>query len=296
MFVRIVVSLLFSSVLVVDSPAQPLQPAQPAEKAKPDVGFVPTPQPVVESMLQTAKVGNKDVLYDLGCGDGRLVILAAKQYGARAIGIDIDPERITEAKQNATAAGVEAKVDFRQANIFESDFKDASVITLYLLNELNVRLRPRIFAQVKPGTRIVSHAFRMGDWEPDLERPVEVQTSTYNTFFWVVPATMSGRWKVTAKAAGKEMPQEVVIEQTFQKVTVRAGDGAEPLAEGRLTGNDFTLTLNASSGGKPAQFTGTITGNKIVATDAEKREAWRAEREAGSEKPIEPPGPLNAGS
>lgn len=282
MFVRIACSLVLSSVLVGDARAQP------AAKVQPDVGFVPTPQPVVESMLQTAKVGNKDVLYDLGCGDGRLVILAAKQYGARAIGIDIDPERIAEAKQNATAAGVEAKVEFRQANIFESDFKDASVITLYLLNELNVRLRPRIFAQVKPGTRIVSHAFRMGEWEPDEEKPVSVHTSTYHTYFWVVPANVSGRWKVTAPAKSKELPTSVEIEQKFQMLTVRNADAAdEVLGTGKVSGKTFQVSLDKTPDGQPITFNGTVDGDKLTAT-AENRGTWKAQREAGSAKPLEP--------
>ena len=260
------------------------------EKVKPDIHYVPTPQQLVDVMLQMAEVKKGDLLYDLGSGDGRLVITAAKNHGARAIGIDIDPERIAEAKNYAADAMVEDKVEFRQADLFKSDFKDASVITLYLLDELNRRLRPQIFAQVKPGTRIVSHAFSMGDWEPDAERTVKIEGSEYNAYFWLVPANMSGRWKVTASKSTKDMPQTVLVDQSFQKFTVRAEDGGEPIGEGRLSGDEFTLVLNKTGDGKPISFSGTVEGNSIKATAVRKGRSWEAEREPGTEKPIEPGG------
>jgi SAM-dependent methyltransferase len=196
---------------------------------------VPTPQQLVDVMLQMAEVKKGELLYDLGSGDGRLVISAAKNHGARAIGIDIDPERIAEAKNNAAEAKVEDKVEFRQADLFKSNFKDADVITLYLLDELNRRLRPQIFAQVRPGTRIVSHAFSMGDWEADAERTVKIKGSEYNAYFWMVPANMSGRWKVSGDKNAKGMPPAVVVEQTFQKITVRAAEATRCLAKANCT-------------------------------------------------------------
>lgn len=168
-------------------PSTHQQSAPPAEATvdrEPDVIFVPTPQPVVEAMLKLAEVGPGDVLYDLGSGDGRIPVTAAKLYGIRATGIDIDPERIAEANANAKAAGVTDKVRFRKADLFTSDFSDASVITLYLLPSLNEKLRPKLLAELKPGSRIVSHAFPMGDWEPEKTEVVEGST----IYLWRVPA------------------------------------------------------------------------------------------------------------
>jgi hypothetical protein len=150
----------------------------------PDVIYVPTPREVVEEMLRIASVGKGDVLYDLGSGDGRIPIAAAKKFGIRATGIDIDPERIWEAEVNAKKEGVENLVRFRREDLFTADFSDATVVTLYLLPDLNVRLRPRLWAELKPGTRIVSHQFPMGDWKP--EKTVELNGRT--VYFWTVPA------------------------------------------------------------------------------------------------------------
>ncbi len=154
-----------------------------AAQRQPDVVYVPTPQDVVEDMLRLADVRRGDVLYDLGSGDGRIAITAAKKYGVRATGIDIDPERIREANENAKKAGVTKLVVFRQEDLFKANFKDATVITLYLLPDLNVKLRPRLWAELKPGTRIVSHQFDMGDWPP--EKKLEMSGRT--VYFWTVP-------------------------------------------------------------------------------------------------------------
>ncbi|MBD2258790.1 methyltransferase domain-containing protein [Pseudanabaena sp. FACHB-2040] len=149
----------------------------------PDVVYVPTPQPVVEEMLRIADVQADDVVYDLGSGDGRIVITAAQQVGARGIGIDIDPQRIREANENAEQAGVTDLVEFRQEDLFQTDFSEATVVTLYLLPELNLQLRPRLLEELQPGTRIVSHAFDMGDWEPD----EVVRVGSQTIYYWVVP-------------------------------------------------------------------------------------------------------------
>jgi ubiquinone/menaquinone biosynthesis C-methylase UbiE len=148
-----------------------------------DVPYVPTPEKVVEGMLQLAKVGPKDVVYDLGSGDGRIVIAAAKKHGARGVGIDIDPERVKEARDNARRAGVANRVEFREQNLFDADIREATVVTIYLLSGINMKLRPKLLAELKPGTRIVSHAFDMGDWKPAATQ--KVGTST--VYYWVVP-------------------------------------------------------------------------------------------------------------
>lgn len=149
----------------------------------PDVIYVPTPPQVVDAMLEMAKVRDGDVLYDLGSGDGRIPIAAAKKFKVRAVGIDIDPERIAEANANARQAGVTDEVKFRQEDLFEADFSDATVVTLYLLNSLNEKLRPKLLRELKPGTRIVSHAFTMGDWKPEQSRDVDGNM----IYMWTVP-------------------------------------------------------------------------------------------------------------
>jgi ribosomal protein L11 methylase PrmA len=149
----------------------------------PDVIFVPTPQEVVEDMLRLANVQKGDVLYDLGSGDGRIAITAARKYGIKATGIDIDPERIREANENAKKAGVTNLVQFRQENLFTADFRDATVITLYLLPDLNVKLRPKLWNELKPGTRIVSHQFEMGAWKPEKR----LESNGRTIYFWTVP-------------------------------------------------------------------------------------------------------------
>lgn len=156
--------------------------AQPVTAPALDVPYVPTPQDVVERMLQMAKVGKTDVLFDLGCGDGRIVITAAKQHGARGTGIDLDPERIGEARKNAQQAGVASRVNFEVADLFETDVSAASVVTLYLLPNVNTRLRPRLWKQLKVGSRVVSHAFDMGpEWPPERTDQVDGRTIYYWT-------------------------------------------------------------------------------------------------------------------
>jgi len=147
-----------------------------------DVPYVPTPQPVVDAMLKVAAVTKGDLLYDLGCGDGRIVVTAAKTYGARGTGFDLNPERIKEANENARQAGVEKLVKFVEKNLFETDVSEASVVTLYLLPDVNLRLRPKLLRELKVGSRIVSHAFDMGDWKPDKKLDVEGRL----IYFWVV--------------------------------------------------------------------------------------------------------------
>jgi SAM-dependent methyltransferase len=165
---------------------EPLKKVIEARRAKYDVPYVPTPQPVVEKMLQMAKVTKDDVVYDLGCGDGRIVITAAKQYGARGIGVDIDPQRIRESKANARKEGVTDQVTFVQRDLFKMELKDATVVTLYLLPEINRKLRPKLFRELRPGTRIVSHDFDMGEWQP--KETVTMGADREHTLhYWTIP-------------------------------------------------------------------------------------------------------------
>ena len=163
-----------------------------ANGQEPDVRYEPSPPEVVEAMLAIANVEPDDVMYDLGSGDGRIVIAAARDFGVRsAKGVDIDPERIQEARQNARKAGVADRVTFIQADLFTYDFSDADVVTLYLLPWLNIKLRPRLLDELAPGTRVVSHSHDMNDWAPDEHRRVRGK----DIYLWIIPAQASGKWR-----------------------------------------------------------------------------------------------------
>jgi ribosomal protein L11 methylase PrmA len=178
-------SLLYlATAFLLAAPGLALPQAQPKPAKAPDVIYVPTPPEVVEEMLKLADVHKGDVLYDLGSGDGRIAVAAAKKYGIRAVGIDIDPDRIREANENAKNAGVTNLVKFRQEDLFQANFREATVVTLYLLPDLNVKLRPRLWNELKPGTRIVSHQFDMAEWKP--EKQLEVNGRSI--YFWTIPA------------------------------------------------------------------------------------------------------------
>ncbi len=151
---------------------------------RPDVPYVPTPEEVVDEMLKLANVSKSDVVYDLGCGDGRIVIAAAK-LGARAVGVDIDSERIAESRENAKKAGVADRVKFIEGDLFETDIREATVVMLYLLPEVNLRLRPKLLRDLKPGTRVVSHNYGMGDWEP--EKTLDI--GNHILYYWTIPET-----------------------------------------------------------------------------------------------------------
>lgn len=169
--------------------AAPPPATQLAQSRGLDVPYVPTPQEVVDAMLQVANVQKSDKLYDLGSGDGRIVVTAAKRFGTRGVGVDLDPARVQDANANARQAGVTDLVEFRQQDLFKTDLSEATVVTLYLLPEINLRLRPKLLKELKPGTRIVSHAFDMGDWKP--EKVVRVNGRT--VYFWRVPERTSAQ-------------------------------------------------------------------------------------------------------
>ena len=174
---------LVATMVAASLPGTPVAFAQEAPTRRPDVIYVPTPEAVVEAMLQVANVGKNDIVYDLGCGDGRIPVTAAKKYGATGVGIDIDPQRIKEAKENVAKNNVGDKVTIIQGDLFEQDLSKATVVTLYLLPSLNVKLMPKLMKELKPGTRIVSHAFDMGDWKPEKELDVEGR----KVYFWTIP-------------------------------------------------------------------------------------------------------------
>jgi hypothetical protein len=222
---------------------KPYEP-QPYQEGK-DVIWLPTPQSVVDKMLDMAKVTSRDFVIDLGSGDGRTVITAAKR-GAGALGIEYNPDMVEYSNRAAQAACVAAKVKFIRADLFESDFSQASVVTMYLLSSLNLRLRPKIL-ELKPGTRTVSHAFDMGEWKADQHETVEGR----NVYLWIVPAKVAGVW---------QLPQgELTLKQEFQMVegTLRLADRSMPIRNGKLNGDQLTF----SAGG--ADYTGRVSGNRI---------------------------------
>ncbi len=170
-------------------------PLAAQESLHKDVPYVPTPQEVVDEMLKLANVKKGDFLYDLGSGDGRIVVTAAKKFGIKGIGVDIDPERIKEANENAQKAGVTDLVTFHNNDLFKEDISKATVVTLYLLPEVNLRLKPKLFKELKPGTRIVSHDFDMGDWKPEKE----IEMENHRLYFWTIPKDAAAK----AAAAGE---------------------------------------------------------------------------------------------
>jgi SAM-dependent methyltransferase len=170
--------------------------AQTAQLARePDVPFVPTTEQAVDAMLKLANVSKADTVYDLGCGDGRIVIAAAKTYGAHGVGIDINPERIKEARENAKKAGVEDLVQFKEQDLFEAEIRPATVVTLFLLSSVNLKLRPKLLSDLKPGTRVVSNTFDMGDWKPEKEITLDDPGGTHSflshrLFLWTIPKSV----------------------------------------------------------------------------------------------------------
>jgi SAM-dependent methyltransferase len=245
-----------------------------------DVIYVPTPPAVVERMLQMADVRGDDMVYDLGSGDGRIVIAAAKERGAHGVGVDIDPKLIEESRRNAAAAGVADKVRFVEADLFVFDFHDASVVMLYLGRTLNVRLRDRILKELEPGTRVVSHAFDMGDWQPDEHAIVEDR----DVFSWVVPADIAGKWRWTEGGGRAATPAELEVAQSFQRFTgtLRAGGEPQAVRDGALSGErvSFSVARTVDGATRRIRYDGRVTGDRISGTvDAGAGpRPWRAER------------------
>lgn len=241
-------------------------------RRSPDVHFVPTEMGMVHTMLKVAQVGKNDTVYDLGCGDGRIVITAVKEYGARrGVCVDIDPERIKESRIKADSAGVTKRIRFREADLFELDFSDATVVTLYLLPALNERLRPKLFRELKPGTRIVSNSFDMGDWKADTVLQPSPRSQFFNyAYFWVMPADVAGTWKVNLGSSGSGQSYTLDLEQRYQQVTGKASaNGREvSLEEVSLRGDRLSFVIRDPEAGDTAalRLTGRVTGEKASGT------------------------------
>jgi ubiquinone/menaquinone biosynthesis C-methylase UbiE len=235
-----------------------------AERPKLDVPFVPTNQQTVDAMLRVANVGPSDFVIDLGSGDGRILITAAKQRGARGFGVDIDPQRVSEAIENAKAAGVSDRVRFFRRNLYETRIAEATVVTLYLLPRVNIELRPRLLTELKPGTRVVSHDFDMGDWQADLR--VTVRDAGSEVYFWVIPAQVAGRWQVKAAAPRGRQTFEVEFKQKYQELegTVRGFERPAMVRDAQVDGDRvlFTVVDDADFAHR-VRYEGKVSGNAI---------------------------------
>lgn len=248
------VALLFAAAVVALGDGQGFVRSAGAQSPTLDVHYVPTPHEVVQRMLEMAEVRPDDYVVDLGSGDGRIVIAAVRDWNVRsALGIDLDPERIVEARENAREAGVADRAIFEQGNIFEKDFSDATVLTMYLLGSINQRLQPVILERMAPGTRVVSHAFDMGEWEADQYDSLNGR----NVYLWIVPARVGGHWQLRT-SNGNEMA--VSLSQTFQKIEGRAvGGGASmALSDATLRGAEIEFSIGAD------RYAGKVEGDTIV--------------------------------
>ena len=235
-----------------------------------DVVWVPTPQELVNKMMEVAKVTPSDYVIDLGSGDGRTVITAAK-IGAKATGIEYNPDMVALSKENARKEGVGDKAEFLQADLYETDLSKATVITMFLLPEINLKLRPRIL-DLKPGTRIVSNTFTMGEWEADQEVTTEENWNSWNTaYLWIVPAKVGGTWKMG------DGELELVQEFQFVRGSFKTGLRSQSITDGRLEGNAFTFKINNDI------YTGVVNGKTIKGTASNTAEGktwdWTAARQ-----------------
>ena len=252
------------------------QPQAPAEfdpsafvRSRPqlDAPYVATDYEVVDAMLSMAQVRPNDFVVDLGSGDGRILIAAAKTSGARGLGVDIDPRRVREAEANARAAGVAHRVQFRHQDLFVTPLAEADVVTLYLTPEVNRRLRPRLLEEMRPGTRVVSHDFDMGDWRPDARQRI----GTATIYMWIIPARVGGRW--TLNVDGRPMTLE--LDQQYQEVrgTIDAGGGEVRIEQGIVNGNRIRFVAQLPGGRRV--FEGRVSGDTIEPASGT---GWRAVR------------------
>ncbi len=223
-----------------------------------DVIWVPTNDGLVERMLRMAKTTSTDLVYDLGAGDGKIAIAAARDFGARSVGVEYNPQMARYAQCLVSAAGVSDRAKVIEGDIFEIDFSDATVVTLYLLPELNLRLRPTLL-KMKPGTRVVSHSFLMDDWEPD-----ERSTEDGYAYLWIVPAQVAGTWTFTPQQGGERFVAQ--LEQEFQELrgTVGMGVDSKEIRDAKLNGAEVQFAFTGERG--TSRLTGKVNGNRIEAT------------------------------
>ena len=257
-----------------------------------DTPYVQTPQNVVDRMLQIAKVGPGDYVIDLGSGDGRLIITAAKKFGARGFGVDLDRRLVELANKRAKEEGVSERASFYERDLYETDMTEATVLTIYLLPEVNLMVRPQLLATLKPGTRVVAHDYDMGEWKPDQQLVMDApdkpvgRDKKSKVFFWVIPANAAGKWRWEATVAGKQATFDLDIVQKFQEIsgTVSFNGTSAPIENARLTGEEISFTVADARDKSRYEFSGRLTGGRIVgdmrvvAANAQRQLEWTAQR------------------
>ena len=230
---------------------------------EPDIHFAPTPHRVIPEMLRLAKVGSDSLVYDLGSGDGRVLIAAARDCGARGVGFDVDPVRIAESRASAIQAGVQDRVQFLQGNFFDVPISEATAVVLYLVDSVNIRLRPKILSECQPGVRVVSYSFEMGDWEADAHTPIAAN----GVFLWIVPGQVGGFWSGCAESESAGL-ESLSLRQTFQKLSgaARIRGRFGNIVEGRVAGGQFTLAVDMEDGEQRITIAGKVLGETIEGT------------------------------
>jgi SAM-dependent methyltransferase len=264
-----------------------------------DVPYVPTRYPIVEEMLKMAAVTKADVVYDLGCGDGRIVITAAQRYGCRGVGFDIDPERIRECHDNAKKAGVTERVKFIEGDLFQADFREATVLPMYLLTTVNLKLRPKILRELQPGSRVVSHNFAMDNWKADAHTELKIEDVTHDVYLWIVPANVSGTWTWTgapgAGAPALEFKMDVTQKFQFPEGAVKLNGADAAVTNLKLAGDRLSFVVEAPLPGRAIvlSFEGKAFNNAIEGTIRRRMDGrdvafpWKASRNPSTIKPID---------
>lgn len=256
-----------------------------------DTPYVPTPQVVVDRMLDMARLKAGETVIDLGSGDGRIMIEAASKYGARGFGVEINPLLVKRSNEAAVKAGVADRVKFLQQDLFNTDLHEANVLTLYLLPDVNLALRPKILAELKPGARVVSHDYGMGEWRPDAEETIPAPDKKVGArkesqvFLWTVPAEVEGEWIFELSSGVKSRRTRMVLKQKFQVVSGSVeltGQGVVRLSEGRLRGDELRLTLPRGAVDRgPVEMVGRVTGDTLTGTlrkNGRELATWSARR------------------
>lgn len=255
------------------------------------VPFVPTPYEVVDGMLKLANVTDKDIVYDLGCGDGRIVVTAATKYGAHGLGVDNNPDRVKESLENVDANGVKDKVEILEQNLFKTDLSKATVVTLYLLSDINVKLRPKLFDELRPGKRVVSNSFDMDEWQPDRMNLVNGRT----LYMWKIPANTSGRWEWVIPNGTSKENYVLQLNQRFQKVDGMLNIGKETyqIMNTKLDGDSLEFSIMRNVEGRQVKhtFRGKALENMFQGTldrQDDNMLAFMAKRKTGTMKPLDP--------
>ena len=241
-----------------------------------DTPFVPTPQAVVDKMLDMAQLKAGEMVIDLGSGDGRIMITAAQRHGAKGFGVEIDPRLVQRSNEEARRLGIADRVKFLRQDLFNTDFHEANVLTLYLLPDVNIALRPKILAELKPGTRVVSHDYDMREWRPDAEETMPAPEKKVGVrkesmvYLWIVPARVEGEWTFELSSGGKTRRTRLVLQQRFQFVSGSVelpGQGDVPISLGRLRGDELRLTLPPGALDRgPVELVGRVRGDSVDGT------------------------------